>query len=437
MPLKTDDLKTVDSYKKALKVDGAKISAGSKVKFWLYRDVELPTASGQKQKLPALITLFDDNAVKPLLKGKPPVCRGLCGMEGGKIAFEPAQGKLPYAVLVKSVPLLLGKMLHIPSGADSESDEEEIPPAPPAPPAVAGSAPSPGRYAQLNAAWKQLAQQAEARIKSYPGEQTRLAPVIADIPKMLQSGQLADAEKRIEQLQMALKAPPPPPPGGPQGPNYAQLNNGWKQLSQLASQKIAANPAQRDVLTKAMAGIPEMLQGGQLVEAGKRLELLQAAIRAAPPAPQPPPAGAQGSRPASGADSGRTAGTPHPGLVKYRTALVQFAQAKSKVQGQIRGLQAALIKRWPAEARFAKDMAEEIEELNQELQDAVDEAMKASGNQASPATDAVKLKIRKCLTELAGNPLIAEADSNPLGVPVTIRQTLGEALGRIRDAMPA
>ncbi len=93
------------------------LAPGSKVEFWLYRDVELPTASGKKQKLPALITLFDDNAVKPLLKGKPPVCRGLCGMEGGKIAFEAEQGKVPYKQLKVSIPLRLGKMVHIPANA--------------------------------------------------------------------------------------------------------------------------------------------------------------------------------------------------------------------------------------------------------------------------------------------------------------------------------
>ncbi len=50
MPLKASDLKTVDSYKK-VKADGAKIIPGSNIKFWVYRDVELPTANGQKQKL--------------------------------------------------------------------------------------------------------------------------------------------------------------------------------------------------------------------------------------------------------------------------------------------------------------------------------------------------------------------------------------------------
>ena len=127
MPLKIDDLKTVESYKKAIKQDVTRISASGNTKFWIYKDIELPAASGGKQKLPALISLVDDTAVKAVLKGKQPLCRGTCGLEGGKIAFEAAQGKVPYAVLTKSVPLLLGKMVHIPSGADAESDGEEAP----------------------------------------------------------------------------------------------------------------------------------------------------------------------------------------------------------------------------------------------------------------------------------------------------------------------
>jgi hypothetical protein len=271
MPLKIDDLKTVESYKKAIKQDVTRISASGNTKFWIYKDIELPAASGGKQKLPALISLVDDTATKAVLKGKQPLCRGTCGLEGGKIAFEAAQGKVPYAVLTKSVPLLLGKMVHIPSGADAESDGEEAP----------------------------------------------------------------------------------------------------------------------------------------------------------------------GARPSVGAGSGQAAGTPYAGIVKYRGALFEFAQAKDKVQGQIRGLQSAIVARLPQEAAFAKDLVEEIEGLNQELAGAVNEAMKAAENEASPATDAIKLKIRKYQTELASNSLIAKADSNPFGVAVTIGKTLGDALARIRAAMPA
>ena len=335
MPLKADDLKSIDTYKKAIKMDAAKINASGGTKFWVYRDVELPS----KQKLPVLLTLIDDTAAKALAKGKPPGCRGTCGLQEGKIAFEPAQGKVPYALLKTSIPLWTGKPLHIPAGEDVDHD--------------AGDA--------------------------------------------------------------AVPAPPPPPGGAPAaGPNSAQLTAGWKQLSQQANERMAAVPAQRAALTQAMAGIPEMLQSGHLPEARKHLEQLQALLKTPPPA--------------NGAN---------PGLVKYRSALVQFAQAKTRVKAQIGGLRSALLAQLPGEKDFADNLAAELEELNDELAAVVDEAIKGAHNEASPATDAIKMKIRKYQTELASNGLIAQADSNPLGVSVTIGQTLGEALSRIRESMPA
>jgi hypothetical protein len=123
--------------------------------------------------------------------------------------------------------------------------------------------------------------------------------------------------------------------------------------------------------------------------------------------------------------------------VKYRSALVQFAQAKTRVKAQIGGLRSALLSQLPGEKDFADNLAAELEELNDELAAVVDEAIKGAHNEASPATDAIKMKIRKYQTELASNGLIAQADSNPLGVSVTIGQTLGEALSRIRESMPA
>jgi hypothetical protein len=339
MPLKTEDLNTVENYKKAIKHEAGKIGAAGNIKFWIYKDVELPTAAGGKQKLPILISLVDDVAAKAVLKGKLPLCHGTCGLAENKIAFDAAQGKVPYALLIKSVPLLLGKMVHLPAGVDVESSGEEASPPP----------------------------------------------------------------------------PPPPPPGAVPAPDrHAQLNAAWKQLSQQASQRLAANPAQRDALTKAMAGIPEMLQGGQLDEAQMRLEQLQTTLKA----------------------TAAPSGTPYPGIVKYRAALLQFAQAKSEVHQQISRLASAIVERLPHETNFAKALAAEIEDLNNELAAAVDEAMKGAENEASPATDAIKLKIRKYTTELASNALIHRADSNPFGVTVTIGKTLGGALGRIRESMP-
>lgn len=268
MPFKPEDLKTVETYKKALKRDLPRITAAGNLKFWIYKDVELPTASGGKQKLPALISLIDDIAVKALLKGKQPLCRGVCGLEGPKIAFEATQGKLPYKVLVKSVPLLFGKMLYVPTGANPDSDGDD------------------------------------------------------------------------------------------------------------------AEPTAKPESTPQQTGA-------------------------------------------------------YPGLVKYRAALLQFAQAKDAVKHQLRGLQSAIVAKLPHEAEFAHSLTAELDSLNNEVAAAVDEAMNGAENEASPATDAIKLKIRKYQTELASNKLIERADSNPFGASVTIAKTLGAALTRIREAMPA
>jgi len=118
------------------------------------------------------------------------------------------------------------------------------------------------------------------------------------------------------------------------------------------------------------------------------------------------------------------------------TTGTEFAQAKSKVQGQMQGLRRAILAELPDEVEFANELVAEIDGLNQELANAVDGAMKTAENEASPATDAIKMKIRKYAAELASNPLVAKADTNPLVVQVTIAKTLGEALGRIREAMP-
>lgn len=106
-------------------------------------------------------------------------------------------------------------------------------------------------------------------------------------------------------------------------------------------------------------------------------------------------------------------------------------------RSQIGTLKSKILSQFPEHSEFASQLVEELEELNQELSGAVDEAINAASNQASPVTDAVRLKIRKYLTELHSNPLVKQADSNPLGVTVTIAKTLGGALSRIQQTMPA
>jgi hypothetical protein len=415
VPLKLEDLKTVEAYKKAIRNDAGKIDPKATTKFWVYRDVELPNASGKPQKLPVLIVLVDNHAVLPVLKGKKLVCSGHAGLKEGEVAFEADQGTVPYKDLKASTPQLLGKPTHIPSGADLGGDAAQASPAHPPAPEAAGPNPS----AQLNNAWKELEMRAHKAIAASPAKGKMLTAAMAGIPELLSSGKLADAKKRLEMLDAAIQAPPPAPPApptapaGPAGAQGAQLTAAWNHLLKQAQEQAAANPARRGVLAPVMAGVPEMLRAGKFDEAQKHIANLEHLLK-------------EGQKEA-----------PYPGIVKYRASLVQFAQARSVVKQQIAALRGKIKSELPHEAQFADDLAAELEELNQEFATAVDEAIHASENQASPVTDAVRLKIRKYLTELSSNSLVADADTNTMGVTVTIAKTLGEALQRIQASMPA
>src|ERR1700761_790339 len=102
MPLKPDDLKTIETYKKAMKVEATKINKSGNTKFWMYRDVELAGASGGKQKLPVFLALIDNHLILPVppIKGKVLICRGKVGLVRAdgkdKIAFDSEQGIIPY-----------------------------------------------------------------------------------------------------------------------------------------------------------------------------------------------------------------------------------------------------------------------------------------------------------------------------------------------------
>jgi len=283
LPLTAVDLATVEAYKKAIRLEAARIGTQG-IKFWVYRDVELPTAAGKKQKLPVFIALADDTAIKPLLKSGTLACRGMCALRGGKIAFDSQQGVVPYNLLRTAVPVFFGKNLLVPLPV----------PGGPARPGGGATAANGAATLQLTAALRQISQKAAQRKYANPAERAAFAKAMASVPELLRTSKLPEAKKRIEQLNTMLKAPPAPPrppAGGPSGPRYADLNATWKQLSQKATQRMSAHPAGRAAFTKAMAGIPELLRGGKLPDAKKRLDQLEAMLKVPPPPPPPPPGG--------------------------------------------------------------------------------------------------------------------------------------------------
>lgn len=376
MPLKGDDLKTVESYKKAMKQEATRISSSGNTKFWVYKDVEMPTAGGSKQKLPLFLALIDDTAVKPLLKGKQPLCRGVCGIKEGKVSFDASQGNLPEALLVKIIPQLLGKPMLVPKDVkpekqntkpekeQKEQEEEEVKTAPkgPAKPPASGPPQSSGRYAQLNGNWKKLSQDANKRIAEHPGLKDLLTKAMEGIPDMLQSGKLPEAEKHIQQLEAALKIPPPPsapPPPAPGAPGrYAQLNAAWKKIQEAAKKRIAEDPEHRGDLEKVMEGIPDMLRGGQLGEAQKRIEQLQATLKIPvepppqpkpqPQAPPPPPPPPPGSKETSSGTRTQTPPSPPPGeqgrAAQLNTQWQQLSKQANQIMGKEPDLRDALAK---------------------------------------------------------------------------------------------
>ena len=347
MPLQEADLKSYDAYKKAIRADGSKINDKSQTRFWVFKDVEMPDLKGKPNKIPAFLVLVDDSKTRNFLRGKSLLCAGTCRLEQSRVFFEPEKGKVPFAALKVSVPLLLGKPLYIPTGHEEDQGTEDAQkPSPPAAPPAPASPGSSRDAAVLKDAWGKLA------------------------PRIKASG-----------------------------------NQALMQAAGEASQKLAALVGQ-----------------GKFAEAKKLIDDLTGRLEQAKPVQ---------------AEAKPGAGAPYPGIVKYRQALLGFAQAKSEAKAQIAALKSAILKIGPGEAEFADDLAAELEDLNDELADAVDEAMNAAENEASPASDAVKAKIRKYLTELASNPLVQKVEANPLGVKVTIGKTLGGALARIKDAMPA
>jgi hypothetical protein len=286
VPLKEADLKTFEAYKKAVRQDVTKITNNGKTKFWVYKDVELPLEKtpAKKQKIAGFIALVDAKGIRAsaALKGKRLVCLGDCSLEENKVAFTSEKGKVPYNLLKVSVPLFLGKYVHIPAGADAESDtdegvedegeqEQEAPLAPPPPP-TAGS--------NLAAAWAKLVAEVQAAIAANPARKDALAHAAAGIPELIKANATEEATTKMDALRVLLAAPPPPPPPPP-----SNLAAEWNKLVKELQAAVAANPARKDALAHAAAGIPELIKANATEEATAKMDALRALLAAPPPPP--------------------------------------------------------------------------------------------------------------------------------------------------------
>jgi hypothetical protein len=136
MLLKQQDVKTFESYRKAMRMSASQIKDDTK--FCIYTEVELPDVSGKMHILKPFLVVGNGQAtfkpLLPLLKGgKRFICEGTCSLHEGKVILQ--GGKVPFGQLKRQATLfkeLMGKPLGIPTGTREEDDEEEIESKPPA-----------------------------------------------------------------------------------------------------------------------------------------------------------------------------------------------------------------------------------------------------------------------------------------------------------------
>jgi hypothetical protein len=613
-------------------MDATKISDGGTTKFWIYKDIELPNEQGKKEKLPVFVALVDDAGIRNFVRGKKFLCSGTCHLDGGKVAFEPIKGIVPYRLLKTSSPILLGKQLHVPAnandddggeGVEDESDEHSAPGPSGTPSGVnlaaawgvlmkecqAAIAANPSRKealmqaigpipdlikannveeanakmemvrsllqspapapsnavstANLAATWTALFKECQAAVAANPARKEALQHAAAGIPDLIKANNIKDATAKMDALRQLLDSAPPPQPGG------GNLATTWAGLLKECQAAVAANPARKEALQHAAAGIPDLIKANNVKEATAKMEALRHLLDAppsAPPSGSVPPANlaatwnglvkeyqaavaanparrealahaaagipdliksnpaeakkkmdalaallaaptptqdesteetdpradefkkryavlqkqllealknpasdASNLRAVSGFASEKAAardydaalkaldrlekdlseesevresegeesstGTPYKGLVAYRKSLLAFDAAKKTVDAQVQALAKALASREDHE-----DLADAVEEqlsgLNEEIGDAIDDAMSAAENDAAPVTDAVKASIQKYLDEVVASPLVKRADSNPFGVNVSIEKTLVAALQHVRQSLP-
>jgi hypothetical protein len=351
------------------------------------------------------------------------------------------------------------------------------PQAPPAPPVSAAS---------LTGAWTKLVKEVQAYAAAHPEHKAELFKEMAAISELLKANKAAEAKPKMDQMQAKLDAAPPAaadvkPTGAADAQAHVAVR--WTALVKELQSAAAAHPEKKAELVRASAGIGDMIRAGKIDLANKLMDTVESLLKENPRekeyrarhqaleerlaaalkdpardasrlravsafAAEKAEAGdfdaalkalkqledALAAAPAAG--TAEQQGAPYKGIVAYRKALLEFDQAKKAVDAQVQALAKAVVGRSPVYEDLADAIEDQISGLNEEIGDAIDEAMSVSGNQAAPVTDAVKASIQKYLNDVAASPLVKRADSNPFGVNVSIEKTLVAALQHVRQSLP-
>jgi hypothetical protein len=129
MQLKQPDLKTFESYKKAMRMSASQIKDGTR--FCIYSEVVLPDATGKPRKLKPFLAIGNGKSTfQPLLSNlngaRKFICEGTCSLEDGKVTLNGP--KVPFGQMKRQATLfkeILGKQIGIPAGTKDEDEEDE------------------------------------------------------------------------------------------------------------------------------------------------------------------------------------------------------------------------------------------------------------------------------------------------------------------------
>jgi hypothetical protein len=337
-----------------------------------------------------------------------------------KDALTRAAAEIPDLIKANKADEAKQKMAQIQAAIKAPA----APPPPPPPPPT-----QPSTAAGLAVTWNKMVKDLQAAVAAHPERKDALARASAGIPDLIKANKTAEAKQKMDQVQALLDAPPTATQGGSPG-GAAELTARWNALVKTMQAAVAAHPEKRADIVRASAGIPDMLRAGKFDLAKKLMDTVDATLAA------PASGGGAGAQTAGAEQTAGQPDAPYKGIVAYRKSLVEFARAKTAVTAQVDALRKAIPTHLRGEQGLADAIAHELNELNTEIGDAIDAAMKASENVASPLTDAIKMKLQKYLAEVQSNPLVKHVDANPFGVNVAVEKTLVAALSNVRAAMP-
>lgn len=231
-------------------------------------------------------------------------------------------------------------------------------------------------------------------------------------------GLFDEAHALLDEAEALMSGPPTAPSPGVD-PNAALWQQRSQSSAQVLAQKVPPGSPDAAKLQAILDHATKLATGGDLTKALAALDQLDKVLAA------------------------RVAPTPQPGtppkraLVAYRSSLLAYRQAAQLVKGRIQTLKQTIPQALPAEQELADALAVVLDEHNELLLDAVDQAMNAVQGEQAGVSQALASTIDAYLALLSSDPLIRAADNNPFGVAMNIRDTLFDALSEVRRTMPA